>query len=337
VTAVVLGMGLAGAWAALELHRRGIDVKVYDNHSRRAASRVAAGLINPATGTRPKATWLGDTLLPFAEEAYNTAGNLLGCSPRTQRTIRRVFLTEKDKTLWGQAVDRGLDMPWKPLSESIDGIPLPFGGTEYSGATINTILFLDAFEMYAKDNALVLDAAPITEQFDLVVWCQGWSAAQDEMWSWLPFQPVKGEILDAEIAGIPLQAVYIRGAWVVPEIVKTASPNGMQRIRIGATHDWDDLTEDVSEGARTKLLEKAETLLQREIHVVGQQAAIRPSAQSKRPYIGLHPKNQKHAIINGLGSKGSLWAPWAARQLVDHVLDGTSLNDEVNIQRWWED
>ncbi len=322
------GRGLAGSWLAYELHRRGVEVLVFDPHPAENASRVAAGLINPTTGSRPKSTWRSEVLLPFAREAYGAIEREIGASVWTPRVIRRVFLTEKDATLWSLADQRGVGVQWTPLKESaVDGVSLPYGGVEYAGATVNTNALIDGIgALLERDGCLAADTLRAADA-DVNVWCHGWRAASDARWSWLPFQPVKGEILDAVIDGPPLNAVYIRGIWIVP--------SSEQHIRIGSTHDWDDLTEQPTDHGRRTLVEKARVILGREVHVTGQRAGIRPAARSKRPYIGLHPEDPSQAIINGLGAKGSLWAPWAARQLADLLLEGKPVDNEVDVQQWW--
>lgn len=337
---LILGRGLAGSWMARELRKRDVDVLVYDPQTSENSSRVAAGLINPTTGSRPKSTWRSEVLLPFADAAYRELEKEVGAALWTPRTIRRVFLTEKDHSLWHNAVERGVGVDWSPLhTPAIDGISLPHGGVEYAGATVDTNALIDVIGDRLAEEGRLLHDAPNLDEFDRVIWCQGWRASTHDLWKWLPFQPVKGEIIDAEIDGPLLTSVYIRGIWIIPSreqrTESTETPSN--RVRIGSTHDWDDMSSEPTEHARRTLVEKAEVILGRAVRVVGQRAAVRPAARSKRPYIGVHPTLEQHAIVNGLGAKGSLWAPWAARQLADHLLDGKPLDDEVNIQRWWNE
>jgi glycine/D-amino acid oxidase-like deaminating enzyme len=105
--------------------------------------------------------------------------------------------------------------------------------------------------------------------------------------------------------------------------------------RIGATHDWDDHDPTPTAAARTYLLEQAQLMVAKEIIVTGHRAAIRPSTQFKRPLAGSHPERTGQYVFTGLGTKGALQAPWAARQLVEHMLDDKPLDQEIDIMRWW--
>lgn len=329
---LILGRGLAGSWLAHTFRQRGIHVRVYDPSPRANASRVAAGLINPTTGTRPKSTWRSEILLPGAHAAYAAFETEYGVSVWTPRRIRRIFLTEKDRDYWQAAVHKGIGVDWKGCDPgTVNHLALPYGGAEYDGATVDTNAVIDAVGARLEGEGAILNHEPHHDDYDVVVWATGWQASQHALWQWLPFQPVKGEILDGVIHGPPIDAVLIRGVWIVPGRVDEQG----QHVRIGATHDWDDLTDQPTPKAREELLDKAQLLLGRPVLVTGQRAAVRPAMQSKRPVLGRHPEFPRYAIVNGLGAKGSLWAPWAASVLADHLLDGAEIDDEVSILRWW--
>lgn len=333
----IIGFGLAGSWMAWELIRRGVDVVVTDRYNPNSSSRIAAGLINPINGTRPRPTWMADVLLPFAYRAYNEMSNDVNQPLLTRCKVRRVFLTQEDVRLWDHASTRqwygndsaGFNVMWEPLAPGVwEGIGYDFGGVEYEGAVVNTAGVIERVRKYVAE----VDVPP--DDVDFTIWCEGWEASRNDLWSWLPFQPVKGEILDAIIDGQPLTTIITRSIWIVP-VGDEERTEGKQNIRIGSTYDWDDLTDVPTEQARSSLVSMAETILGRLVVVTGHRATVRPAARSKRPYLGIHPTHKKHAILNGFGAKGALWAPWAAHQLADHILDGTPVNAETNIVRWW--
>src|SRR5260221_10948021 len=80
VDILIIGQGICGTFLSLELERAGLSHLIIDEVRPFAASRAAAGLINPVTGRRLVTTWMIDELLAFAQERYGQLATLLGAS-----------------------------------------------------------------------------------------------------------------------------------------------------------------------------------------------------------------------------------------------------------------
>lgn len=65
-----------------------------------------------------------------------------------------------------------------------------------------------------------------------------------------------------------------------------------------------------------------------------QSAGIRPTVKDRRPLVGKHPKYKNLAILNGLGTRGVMIAPWAANQLFYHLEQEKELDKEITIARY---
>ncbi len=65
--------------------------------------------------------------------------------------------------------------------------------------------------------------------------------------------------------------------------------------------------------------------------VVGQRAAVRPIHINQYPVVGVHPVHRQLAVINGLGSKGAVQAPWLAAHLIAHLMDAQELDPQVDL------
>src|SRR5512137_2535676 len=74
----VAGGGIAGLMTAWHLHQRGALDKIYVSDENKAASLVAAGLINPVTGIRFVKSWMADELFPYAFDCYSHMEQKLG-------------------------------------------------------------------------------------------------------------------------------------------------------------------------------------------------------------------------------------------------------------------
>ena len=68
--------------------------------------------------------------------------------------------------------------------------------------------------------------------------------------------------------------------------------------------------------------------------VVNQVAGIRPTSGDRRPVIGKHPEFENMYCFNGFGSRGVLIAPYLAPKLADHILENSTLEQEIDIARF---
>ncbi len=81
---LIIGQGIAGTFLSYYLEKENRSFFVIDNNKPSAASRIAAGIINPVTGRRLVKTWMIDELLPFIHREYNELGKALGIKAISQ-------------------------------------------------------------------------------------------------------------------------------------------------------------------------------------------------------------------------------------------------------------
>ena len=161
-----------------------------------------------------------------------------------------------------------------------------------------------------------------------VVFCEGHAASANPWFGQLPFQPCQGEILTLRSHDPLPRKVFSDGRWLVPLDPHTC--------RVGATTRWQPLDRRCTTEARESLLGWAEALFHRSpgFEVVQQRCGIRPALRGALPVLGDHPTRPGLAIVNGLGARGSLWAPWCARRLAEHLVDGRALPAELSPARF---
>ncbi|MFN5876901.1 MAG: NAD(P)/FAD-dependent oxidoreductase [Ignavibacteria bacterium] len=329
----IVGFGIAGALLARELLARGVRVTANDVADPESSSLVAAGMITPITGKRLKPTWRGPELTQIAKHVYQEVEHESGRQLWHDWLLRRVFREPHMQTWFEERRSRNefdhLDV--RAIAPGMhDGTSFPHGGFEHAGvATVDLATFIKQVATRVEFTVAVHDQA------DAVVWCTGYKALYHELWSWLPIEPSKGEILDVVINDLQIDYILTNGTWILPVI------EGGQRVaghyRIGATHDWDDHDPMPTMAAREHLLEQVQMIIDAEITVIGHRAAIRPSTQFKRPLAGSHPKQTSSFVFTGLGTKGALQGPWAAQQLAAHVVDGAPIDPEIDCNRWWKE
>ena len=103
---------------------------------------------------------------------------------------------------------------------------------------------------------------------------------------------------------------------------------------MGATYDPEDLTDTITEGARTELLEKLRKMVRCSFEIISHQAALRPTVADRRPLIGSHPLYPHLWVLNGLGTRGVLNAPFCAKILYEAVYEEKEIPKEMNIARF---
>jgi len=328
----IVGFGIAGALLARELIEREVHVTANDVADPESSSHVAAGMITPITGKRLKPTWRGPELTMIAKQVYQTIERASGLQIWHDWTLRRVFGEPQMQTWFEERSSRNEfnHLEVRAVAPGMHaGTRFPYGGFEHAGvATVDLSAFIGHVSKQVELTSDVRDSA------DAVVWCTGYKALYHELWSWLPIEPSKGEILDVVIDDVDMDFILTNGTWILPVIRAGKRVSG--QYRVGATHDWDDHDPLPTIAAREYLLGQAKQMIDAEIQVVGHRAAIRPSTQFKRPLVGAHPIEPRTYVFTGLGTKGALQGPWAARELASAIVDGTPLDYDIDCQRWWK-
>jgi glycine/D-amino acid oxidase-like deaminating enzyme len=110
-------------------------------------------------------------------------------------------------------------------------------------------------------------------------------------------------------------------------------PEGQQLFRVGATYVWDKINEEITSQGKEELSQKLEKLIQTSYTIIDQKAGIRPSTKDRRPIVGKHNELTQLAILNGMGTKAVLLAPYFAKQLFEHLYLEKKLHPEVDINR----
>jgi glycine/D-amino acid oxidase-like deaminating enzyme len=344
---LIIGQGLAGSLMAWELIQRGYKVVIIDNGLENA-SQVAAGLINPVTGMRFVKSTDVDTLLPAAKRCYTHLAVFFQQDFYIEKPMLRIFNSANDI----QNATKRLNNPnyqaylsdLQPQGNTIDPLSSPFGFLEQQQTsyllTRPLLNCLKAFfiekNSYRKAN---FDCRDVQLQPSLrwqeitpkqIIFCEGYHAIQNPWFSYLPFQPVKGEILTLQHQTELPDKIINFGNWLIP---LTA-----HQIRIGATFDRKNLNTRITEQGKQTLLTALSQLSTELSHttLICHHANIRPCTLDKQPFIGHHPQHDKLLIFNGFGAKGSLQIPGYSQNFADSLLNGTPLPSSCNIQRHYE-
>ncbi|MFB9865473.1 NAD(P)/FAD-dependent oxidoreductase [Rufibacter immobilis] len=342
---LVVGHGLAGAILTCFLEENGKTALVFDVPKANAASRVAAGLINPVAGKRFAKSWQVDAFLPAASSFYQSMEERYQTPLFHRKPILKLFSTPEEQNNWmGKSTNTAWDDYIEtthlqlPLTEyvhqELGGLLIQRGGY----VALRTFLQLREEELQ-KQGRLRTDSFEVSQlelmphgvryqgvEAKKIIFCEGAQAAQNPYFGWLPFSLNKGEILDINVPNFDASYIYNKAVYVVPI--------GQQHYRIGATYNWREVNEQLTPEAREELTSKTKDILKKPFTVTKQYVGIRPAVRDRKPLIGIHPEKPQVGIFNGMGSKGVLMAPLLAQQFVSMLEQQTPLWPEVNIARY---
>ena len=343
---IVVGHGLAGAILAYTLRKRGHQVLVIDEPKENSASNVAAGLVNPVAGKRFARSWMADTFIPAADALYDELEEHFGQRLFVHKPIYKIFSSIEEQNTWmaksaGEGWDKYIAATYTQsinqptIQDPYGGIMIKQGGYLKVAPTLSLL----AEELMAK--GLMLPERFEMEQLTLttggvkykdvqarqLIFCEGYQVVHNPYFKWLPLQPTKGEVLEVRTDNFNPECIYNKAVYVVPE--------GEGRLIIGATYDWRQPDEQITQQGEEELSERFRQITSEEFRVTGQWAGIRPAVRDRRPLAGVHPDYPQLSVFNGMGSKGVMMAPYLAENFADALEGKTNLLPEIHISRYF--
>lgn len=349
---LIIGQGLAGTLTGHRLEEAGHLVHYADAVDQVAASKVAAGIVNPITGRRFVKSWRIDELIPEAKTLYARLAHLLGLQLWFEQPLIRTLYNRGDLNDWEvRSADPGyaVYMDDKPDAGKIPALTTPvfaYAGVRHA-ARVNVAGLVQQFrEKLMRENRFLSGKIEYTrvpillganagameglnseETYDHVICCEGWRARDNPYFNYLPHGGNKGEVLIVKTKAPILDRMFKHRVFIVPLENDT--------YWIGATSE-NRFKDDSPTPENRKFLEGrlAEILTGTEYEVIGHQAAVRPTVKDRRMFIGQHPEMPGLWILNGLGTKGASLAPLGSRWLVECILEGKEIPAEVDIRRF---
>jgi glycine oxidase len=344
---IIAGQGIAGTVLAYTLLKKGRTVRIIDDPSLSKASKVAAGLYNPVVFKRLVKSWMADELISFMDQFYKATEKELNEKFYHKKTIVKLFAEENEKSFWQKKTNEEVG---KYLSKEInndflsDIIRNTNGASEvFNAGNLDTHLFLDTFRNYFREKDLIHEEKCDYEKIEFsgngiaykdlkssrLIFCEGFRSVENPYFSWLPFKLTKGEVITIRLEkghSIPYDKVINKGVFILPLTENT--------YKVGATYEWQDLTERETVKGKAELVSKLEKVLKVPFEIIRQEAGIRPTVNDRRPLLGIHPEHSALGVFNGMGTKAVMLAPYFADHFVQFLEEGKALNKEVDISRF---
>jgi glycine/D-amino acid oxidase-like deaminating enzyme len=343
---IIVGNGLAGSLIANELLKAGKSVKVFDDPKKQSSSSVAGGMFNPVTGKYLAKTWLDDQLYPFLLKFYRNLEEETQLNFLHQTDIFRPFSNLENKVHFLKQIEKNELQAHITVIESNNSfekhIKAPFGGLlTKSAGWVNVPLLLTGIDKILEKSNCIIDQSFDFEKLVIeenqvsydnlkaknIIFCEGYYVKDNPFFNWLPFNPVKGELLVGKIKDYDISQIINQGKWIIPL--------GNQKVRIGATYSWHELDFLPTSVGQENILIETKKFLTTDIEIESQAAGVRPSTKDRRPIIGAHPKHKNLFIFNGLGTKGVSVAPFFVNQFLDLLFFQKDIHPETTIDRFY--
>lgn len=339
---IIVGLGLAGLAFAEHLLQEGKTFVVYENESQ-TSSWVAGGVYNPVILKRFTPVWKAQEQLAMAMPFYAKIEEKLGLQFDTKLSTRKVFQSIEDQNNWFVAADKPrLSDFMNPeiIDEKIAGVKANFGfGEVWQTGRLDTHLLVEAYRSYLfqkgllfKENfeyeQLLMDTGIQYQsvQAERIVFSEGFGVKQNPYFSYLPLNGTKGELITIHAPALQVNFLLKSTLFVLPL--------GDDLYKVGATFNWVDKTSDPTKQGRDELVEKLNKVIDVPYSIVNQTAGVRPTVKDRRPLVGKHPLHANMAVLNGLGTRGVMIAPWAANALYNCLEKGAALDPEIDIKRF---
>lgn len=313
----IVGQGLAGTCLAWELWRRGAEFQLIDREQG-GSSRVAAGLVNPVTGKNFEPSTRIAEFLPEAMAFYAEVEKHLATQVWHPLPVLRLAESAKEwEKMKTKAALPGVARWISAGPMNVDGW---LGAIELTGGgRLDTRAFLDGSREFFRARGLYQKGEVPFEEH--AVRCEGASGLLPGTYG--PHRCAKGEILTLRAAGWDETRIRVgAGGWLVPL--------GGGRFKAGSTYEWDRLDEIPTDAGRERVMNIVRRLGGGDFEVLSHEAGIRPILRRSEPLIG--PTGDGNWMFNGLGSKGSLYAPGMARRLTSWLLDGRETEPELDFR-----
>lgn len=340
---LLIGGGLAGLTLAYRLQQAGKVVQILDTPGENQSSQIAAGLYNPVTGRKMVKTWLADTLFEEIEPFYREMEKLSGEKFLHPSLIYRPFLSIEEQNEWMGKSSEEVYLPYiQAIHRHSQSLYLkdPEGGVLVKNSGwLDLPLFMKAMKAYfgsvytvrkiEEDRLSYEEGRWIFDEIEAehVVFCTGVQAANSSFFGFLPFAPVKGEILEVNQAFCP-EYIVNRG------VFRIHLGNGVHRV--GATYTKHDLDCGTTAQAARELLDRLDGLVNVPSgHVVSHKFGIRPATRDRKPFLGKHPSVPNVYIFNGFGAKGVSFVPYFSKIMCAYLVKSSPIPAEVDIARYF--
>lgn len=342
---LIIGGGLAGLSFARYCQLYNKSFLILDAR-KNSASRVAGGMYNPVVLKRFTAIWQSKEQLEIAKDFYPALEKELQTRFFFPMPIYRKFASVEEQNNWFVACDHLETAPF--LNEQLfngkfSHIPSPFGyGEVFETGFLDVAHFVSSYQNYFFDKKQLTYITLDYQQLNIsdeciqyndikaknIIFAEGFSLHQNPYFNYLPLDGTKGELLYVKIPDLKLESIVKSKVFLIPV--------GNDIYKVGATYDWQDKTNVPTQAAYDELIEGLEQLIDCPYEVDVHRAGVRPTVKDRRPLVGKHYQFQNVFLLNGLGTRGVLLAPYLAEKLFFYIEENQTLDKNISVERYYK-
>ena len=340
---IIVGCGIAGICFAEIAMQNKKSIMVFDNNSQNS-SNIAAGIYNPVILKRFSEVWNAKLQIDFLNNFYPLLENRINTKIDFKIPVIRKFFSVEEQNNWFSASDKqnlSAFISTKLLYNKYTGIESPFGfGEVLHTGYVDTKVLLNKYQQYLKDTSNFIednfDHSKLEIQSDFIsynnikakhiIFAEGFGLHHNPFFKHLPLDGTKGEILIIKAPNLDLNCILNSSVYILPL--------GNSLFKVGATYNWEDKTNAITEQGKKELIDKIKELLNCDFEIIEQLAGIRPTVKDRKPLVGTHSQYKNLHILNGFGTRGVMLGPSLANDLFQNIENEIPLNDNIDIKRF---
>lgn len=312
---LIIGQGLAGSCLAMHLRSLGQEILVIDADLPNSASRISPFILNPIIGKNLNLTWEVDRLMNYSKDFF--------MEYLIHQPMLKILEQERQCEIFSKRIQDPDFSKYLSQTELEKKFYNNYGSFEVKNSYyLQGIKFLEDCRKLLIENsqfqsANYFEAPQDYQDFDKIIFCTGNNFYDLDF---LETRPARGDLLTLEIPELSTDYIYNFGNWLLP--LKENS------FLLGATYSWDNFEQERDQNGTENLLKNFARIFQLPYKVVSHTWGIRPIIAGRKPVVCQHPEQKNVYFLNGLGSKGCLYAPFFSKLLAEHLVYGYSLNYE---------
>lgn len=340
---IIVGCGLAGISFAETAINANKKVLVFDDNSQNS-SKVAAGLYNPVVLKRFTATPDAKEQLDLLHFFYRNIETKLGCKFLFEIPVLRKFFSIEEQNNWFLASDQPSLSPFLSTNlytDKFQGIDSQFDyGLVLNTGYLDTKVFIENYCKYLSVTSSFLNESFEYDQLKFyegfvqykgfkskhIVFAEGFGLHSNPFFNKLPLDGTKGDLLLIKAPNLSLNAIVNASVFILPV--------GNQYFKVGATYNWYDKTSTPTEEGKQELISKLREIINCDFEIINHYAGVRPTVRDRKPLVGTHEVYKNLHVLNGLGTRGVMLAPYLANTLFNYLEYGIAVKPELDIKRF---